>query len=442
MIPFGCLSAWLLPGEGSEIEVSVQDLSCLGFTFRLPSQQVIPELEGIRLHFRTLSDPDARFVLSRDTFTFFQDPEESSKWHTVYRVETNSPGFAGAARAFMRDYSDYVRLKTAGDFDCLARDRLPAWQKPMDSAEDFSTGLSVLRTMLRKKSTPGEWNFGVPVLLCVQSSWAVRTFLKHDFPAFLDLYRERLSCSHPLLNDISGVVLGSSFCPLRFPDTEVLIALIRQAQRQNLQVMLELPPVPARLFERFSDMLRVLKEQKLDGTELLVNDWGMPLQIPQISAQFSLSLGRLMLRPRKDPRMLLWASRYPEAGNPIELLTPWGTESLKEMSIQAVSLECHGQPVLPPSFPYNLFLPFYQTNTASLCTLRAFHETGDRGRQKPADTCAQYCENSVFAYPNEPGLIGIGNTLFGFDSQAFTNPAWVREHLSDTCRNIILDLLA
>lgn len=85
MIPFSILSGQLLAEGNSIQEISILDVSRIGFPFRVP-KSFHKSWDAIRLQFYCRKDSTYRAVVLRDVFCEMQ---QETEFFAVYRVETN-----------------------------------------------------------------------------------------------------------------------------------------------------------------------------------------------------------------------------------------------------------------------------------------------------------------------------------------------------------------
>ena len=117
MIPFSILSGQLLAEGNSIQEISILDVSRIGFPFRVP-KSFHKSWDSIRLQFYCRKDSAYREVVLRDVFCEMQ---QETEFFVVYRVETNQPDYKAAVTQLMAEYSQYISLKLEEDAGTLAQ---------------------------------------------------------------------------------------------------------------------------------------------------------------------------------------------------------------------------------------------------------------------------------------------------------------------------------
>ena len=424
MLPAGCVRAELF-FPGCRLDASLETLSFLGFTFRLPCGFPAEGPDRIRLHFfsvsRTVDLPREQLAIST---------ERTEAFCTVVRAETESPAYASAARAFMADFRDYTALKTTGDPALVAHGRLGY---PMDKENSFpESGRMAMEEFLSGLA----WDEGFreircPVGVCLHTEDDLAAFTRLDRLSFPAWYRKKAGLAHPLLASPAAIGTGSAFCPRHLPSPAQLLPVLRHAREEGFSVFVEFPPVRTAWSHDAEQWLIAMARTAYDF-ELSVNDWGtygfLQREMP---GRFTLSLGRLLAREPHDPRFSLYPGLRPPSGLPGSLPPGFSRMMLSTGRGNGGTA----------AYPVSLFLPFYPTNTSALCTLRARLETGDRGCQTEAGDCGRLCDRYVFVYPRFLRMIGAGNTLFGFDARSLTDSVYLLSQMGPACDRLIFDFL-
>lgn len=98
MIPFSILSGQLLAEGNSVQEISILDVSRIGFPFRVP-KSFHKSWDAIRLQFYCRKNSAYREVVLRDVFCEMQ---QETEFFVVYRVETNQPDYKAAVTHWRR----------------------------------------------------------------------------------------------------------------------------------------------------------------------------------------------------------------------------------------------------------------------------------------------------------------------------------------------------
>ena len=406
MIPFASVSCLIrmAGAEMPDMEVSLRDLSAVGFTFRLaePESRFFPGcMAEMEIRFRPIGREEACVLLPED----LRWTVRRERGYCLFRAETDHPGFHRLSMDLMKRMNGYIRAwEETGEAGAAEAESGFAAGKAFP--ED---GAAFLAGRCRGKSAPEDWGDGMALWLPLEGPDSAARFLEEgaEGPWRARLARAGLE-GHPLAGlPIRGIQAGSAWCPDLFPCRETLLRVRDRAERLGLSFGTVLPPVPE---SRLEDLLRRIRG--LDG-EITVNDYGTAALL----AGERLVMGVLLNRRRKDPRMAKMA--LPSGMEQNGTNSPVLLSVLKRMGFVRLEWETCGCSFAPPEMPGTLRLPFYQISTSSRCPLRAALEYGDRGRPMPAGGCADRpCGDTVFLYPAGLPVIGKYTTLFGYDENA------------------------
>ncbi|UCF90559.1 MAG: hypothetical protein JSW39_20005, partial [Desulfobacterales bacterium] len=97
--------------------------------------------------------------------------------------------------------------------------------------------------------------------------------------------------------------VGDEFCVHRLPRLDELHALVQLAEGKAWGVTFLTPPLTDEGIERCSPLFDYL-QQRVIQAEIVVNDWGVLLFLQERYPGFDLSVGRLLNKGFKDPRLL------------------------------------------------------------------------------------------------------------------------------------------
>lgn len=440
MIPFAALACLLDTAEG-QLEASVEGLSVLGFTCRLPRHAEAP-VSRVTLRYHAFAG-DIETTAAAFTRTC---EEETADWR-IWRFEIDSPDFAVFARRFIQDADAYTALKLAGD-DALLAETLTGY--PAKAEQAFPAHFTAQRARLFAECTPDArwvqaWAQVSEIAVALSSPPAWEAFLRLTPEVFFRRYwLTHDLAAHPAAQcSISGVVIGNPYCPLLTPDAETFLALLDKASNAGLRPALALPPVPEHHLDRILALLDAVTPwaEKHTPLEVIAQDWGLADELAARPA-FTVTLGTLLNKRRKDVR-LPYMQGFGRRGALLAqnaVHAPFYRGALAAQGISRVVCEACGQDTVPAPMPATLTLPFYQMNTAARCTLRALCEHGDRGWQTPDAACPHWCSTHAVLYPEALGMVGRWNTLFGFDGRSLADGAYLAGLLTGVDR-IIVELL-
>ena len=384
MIPTGLMNGRLTFADGESLTVSFIEMSPTMISFRLPLDYR-GRTEAVILLSVDWYDRDT------DTVCTVELPADSRKIAAIdedelclcVRLTIDDAAYAAAARQVSQDYLTYIRRRlTLDDIDLAAAygafDSGPAvW--PASRRE------ALLQLAQKAGGRPkGFERLGtVPYGVMLISDEDRVVFLREKEAAFRAYYWQSRSLpDHPLAScPITAVVFGSGFCPHREGTAADWQTLTGRASELGLRAYLAIAPVGEGLRSEEETKLSALAGTAAAGRDLtiLTGDWGMTGWL-EASGILSTTPGILQNKRIKDPR---------RGGCLDTCLLPDGT--------------------------YLTFGPLYQTNTGTFCPLAAAVGTGDRGRSWRRHSCEAPCRRGAFLYPVSLSLIGLGNSLFGYD---------------------------
>lgn len=321
---------------------------------------------------------------------------------------------AAAIRRMLNDYARYLEIKSCGGAEAYARYTA---DYPAEQDEVFCAS---------PEEQSGVWYAQLPpvpqppkgcelaVELNCPDLW--RLYLDTPLPGFMDAYaanrglaRSKLPASLP-----QRLYIGNAFCRHLFPGEAVLAEIAAKARREGLELTLVTAELRAGGEEAADRCIALARELQ---AELVVNDWGM-LQRAQDVPGLQLLLGTQLNRRRKDPRMQYKCGM--QERSPLLACNALNDGAwlafLGETGFVRYEYESCGLPTLLPDAPCSLHLPFYQTNTALWCPLRAICERGDRGAQSGGENCLHWCNENLLLYPDHLKMLGKWNSLFALDA--------------------------
>ena len=412
MLPFG-----ILAGYWGKREVRITAISEYGFQTRLAAPATAEQKNAPwELAFYDQKTAFYQRILLRDA-TFLQEKEED--FDVVYTFATEQEDYRNAVQRLALQYGQYIRWKMEDDDAALAEEMTgyPAEQDAfhLESLEEqkkvwFSDIGKETFTALQKgfaeSGQPGQ-----PVALALEldrPEW-YKAYLSMESAAFFDAYFRRNQIPDPPLFHPDRLYIGNAFCPHLAPTEEELFALMDKACQESFAVTLVFPFLLEENLPETQARLQHLArwcEQKTKNIELVVNDWGtahLAVQFPV----FSLCLGVLLNKRKKDPRMAY------KLGD----RTLFEQYLKEEFRMERYEWESCGDTSTRkfPEGKNSLRLPFYQTNTSQYCPLYAACTEGSRGAQVPIRECPKFCERQAFLYPEHLRMVGRYNSLFGVD---------------------------
>lgn len=422
MLPFG-----ILAGYWGDKEVRITAISEYGFQTRLATPATAEQKNAPwELAFYDQKTAAYQRILLRDA-TFLKEKEED--FDVVYTFATEQDDYRNAVQRLALQYGQYIRWKMEDDDAALAEEMTgyPAEQDAfhLESLEEqkkvwFSDigkeTFTALQNGFAESGQPGQ-----PVELALEldrPEW-YKAYLSMESAAFFDAYFRRNQIPDPPLFHPDRLYIGNAFCPHLAPTEEELFALMDKACRESFAITLTFPfLLEENLTETQARLQHLARwcEQKNKTIEIVVNDWGTAHLAAQLPV-FSLCLGVLLNKRKKDPRMAYkLGNRTLFEQNSVH--AAFYREYLKEeFRMERYEWESCGDTSTSKFLEgkNSLRLPFYQTNTSQYCPLYAACTEGSRGAQVPIRECPKFCERQAFLYPEHLRMVGRYNSLFGVD---------------------------
>lgn len=422
MLPFG-----ILAGYWGKREVRITAISEYGFQTRLATPATAEQKNAPwELAFYDQKTVAYQRILLRDA-TFLKEKEED--FDVVYTFATEQDDYRNAVQRLALQYGQYIRWKMEDDDAALAEEMTgyPAEQDAfhLESLEEqkkvwFSDigkeTFTALQNGFAESGQPGQ---SVELALELDRPEWYKAYLSMESAAFFDAYFRRNQIPDPPLFHPDRLYIGNAFCPHLAPPEEELFALMDKACRESFAITLTFPfLLEENLTETQARLQHLARwcEQKNKTIEIVVNDWGTAHLAAQLPV-FSLCLGVLLNKRKKDPRMAYkLGNRTLFEQNSVH--AAFYREYLKEeFRMERYEWESCGDTSTSKFLEgkNSLRLPFYQTNTSQYCPLYAACTEGSRGAQVPIRECPKFCERQAFLYPEHLRMVGRYNSLFGVD---------------------------
>lgn len=224
--------------------------------------------------------------------------------------------------------------------------------------------------------------------------------------------------------NVRRLYLGSEHCFHLFPDDEILRTIACKAKNEGVALTFCTSIVHQSQAKEAKRRLRLIAEL-CPASEVIVNDWGI-LNTLCGENRIMPVFGTIINRFRRDARSA-WKAGMRENHRLIEenaLNDPVFRRLLTDCGVRRFEYACNPQMTLP-SGAKSLHFPFYTMNTSAYCPLKAYIETGLRGRQCEADSCPAYCEQNVFLYPKSLDMLHRTRSLLGVERN-FPNTQYLR----------------
>lgn len=364
-------------------------------------------------------------------FLFYQSETGSYLSYTLTQYETgkaqrengavlsrfcfDDPACAAHIRRALNAYARYVEIRaseSASAYGCETTGY------PIEMDEVFPASLSEARRAWFNRLPPLHPGEDCTLAVCLNCRELWELYLTVPASMFWDAYAQARLIPRHILPERGPdrLYIGNPYCRLVFPDAQSLDALLTKAEREKLCVTLVTAELRAGEEAKADRLLALAAEYHL---EVEINDWGMLHRARAFRDEIPLLLGTRLNRRRKDPRMQ-WKAGF--AGQE-DLLSRNALNDaayrafLGKLGIRRFEYESCGLPTQLPEAPCSLQLPFYQTNTSLWCPIHALCTRGDRGMQRPVQSCPHWCENNLMLYPAHLRMLGRWNSLLALDPE-------------------------
>jgi hypothetical protein len=219
------------------------------------------------------------------------------------------------------------------------------------------------------------------------------------------------------------IYVGDEFCIHRLPHIDELDAVCRSANAISGGLTFLTPPLTDEGMEKCAAAFDYFKENAPQA-EVVVNDWGVLVFLQQHYPLFRLSLGRLLNRGFKDPRLRNpeEASRFSaetaELFNTCTFDVKEFAEKMQELKVKRLERDLlpYGDAEIPnhDGLESSVYFPFGYVSTGRLCWMASFNASAAR-KYSISDGCRQPC-NTMSLKLNRAGtnlqLFQAGNTIF------------------------------
>lgn len=466
MIPYARIAGFLTAAGGETLQVQILSIEENALVVRTAQQ--VDEIRQMKLHiyddrgdcFDTVVLPDpVRYTCRQEAFC------------AIYTFQVDEEEYCAAVRKLDSQYSHYVMRKLEQDDAALAEDYTgyPA-QKDGQITTNFVSQRNLWYEELLgrvKKSCLIPEDSDAEHGERVNSSWIDWNNKQLEFCLELDnpklwaqyeelpvqalwkiYWEEHQLAQHPLAHCVpTGIYIGNQFCHLLFPEWEQLKRMLDKAKQEQLNVSV----MTAYLREDAIDAMRgrldrlyAWCETNRMPVEVVANDWGTLTLLKERQPWLISSMGVLLNKRRKDPRMKYKIGFSDEEGTLAEnsLNETFYREYLKEnYGLTRFEQEACGYRIVLPEGHNRLHVPYYQTNTSQYCTLYARCHEGQRGRQRMPKQCPQYCREYVFSYPDHLHMVGRYNSLFGYDAHVMTDISVLQDYVDQGLECVVINLM-
>lgn len=367
----------------------------------------------------------------------------------LYTFRIKDETYREAVRKLDVQYSHYVMRKLEQDDAALAEDYTGY---PAQEDEQITTDFVALRDRWYEEiELTGFETIGKQVMFAIELD-NPRLWMQYEEHSiqllWKDYWEEHHLTDHPFAAcEPTRIYIGNQFCHILFPKWEQLARMLDKAKREQLQVTIMTTYLRENQIPKMRELLERLFwwcECNQQQMEIVINDWGTIALLKNKRKWLVPSLGTLLNKRRKDPRMQYKIGFSDEDGTLAENSLNsvfYRTFLQREYGIIRFEQESCGYRIVLPEGQNRLHLPYYQTNTSQYCPLYARCHEGERGRQHMLETCPQYCRDYVFSYPDHLHMVGRYNSLFGFDEKILTDPVFLEDYVRQGLESVVINLM-
>ena len=217
--------------------------------------------------------------------------------------------------------------------------------------------------------------------------------------------------------------VGDEFCTHRLPGPAELDALCQLAKRENRALTFLTPPLTDAGMDRCCPLFDILKGLDL-RTEVVVNDWGILLFLKEKYPSFQLSVGRLLNKGFKDPRLTNPEEASQFSAETAELFNTCTFDSVEfPAKMRQLNVKRLERDLLPfgeseikhrGGLEASVYFPFGYITTGRVCWMRSFHGTTAK-KFTISNGCRQACNQISLKLTHaktDLPLFQMGNTVF------------------------------
>jgi hypothetical protein len=248
--------------------------------------------------------------------------------------------------------------------------------------------------------------------------------IKHHLQS---LYNSFSSIHGDLIEELPGslsrIYVGDEFCLNRLPVLSVLKDIYQFAEKKKFNVTFLTPVLTNEGIEKFIKLFDFINEVD-PYSEIVINDWGVLAFLKRKYPSFQLSLGRLLNKGFKDPRLPEPEKTINTSKEASQLLNE-STFDLVEYQkkiaeLGVIRLERDLMPYANQLSESNcmlrtsIYFPFGYITTSRVCWIASFDQQAGK-KFIPGGKCVRRCNEFIFILKNKVCSLNIvqnGNTIF------------------------------
>jgi hypothetical protein len=217
--------------------------------------------------------------------------------------------------------------------------------------------------------------------------------------------------------------IGDEFCSHRLPGPAEFDTLCQLAKGENRALTFLTPPLTDAGIAKCGPLFDILKDLDL-RTEVVVNDWGVLLFLKEKYPSFQLSVGRLLNKGFKDPRLMNPDEALTSSAETAELFDTCTFDSVEfPVKMRQLNVNRLERDLLPfgeaeikrhGELQTSVYFPFGYITTGRVCWMSSFHAVAGRKFSIP-NGCRRTCQKLSLKLNHaktDLQLFQTGNTIF------------------------------
>lgn len=438
-IPSGLVSCII-----NDKEVTILKMSTESLTIRVLEK--IEYIKLLKISFYNFKDYKYKEIEIKN---FTINNEDKDEFYYTYDIFIDDKDYVENVKYIFRDYSKYVNLKVFGEENEFSKEMTGyPREKDYEFYEYYNTQKKEWISNLNYKNFNMDVLNSIEMAITLDNDDLYEKYIDNDKESFKEYYFKKNFLENHMLfkKNIERLYIGNEFCHNLFPSLDNLIKMLEKAKEESLNVTLCFTYIRECYIQKTKDIIeKVYDWCKINNfkIEIVINDWGMLKLLKSKENYFTLCLGNLLNKRKKDPRYI-YKNGYEKNKELLSLNSLNNKkfrEFLKDNNIERYEYESCNYKIAIPEGNHSLHFPFYMTNSSQYCPLYAMCTTMNRGNQKLVKVCPKYCRDYVFLYPKHLKMIGKYNSLFAFDDTLLKNKDILEYYINNNINRLVLNFL-
>ncbi|MGM9978501.1 MAG: hypothetical protein ACI33J_06855 [Clostridium sp.] len=425
-------------------EVTILKMSTESLTIRVLEK--IEYIKLLKISFYNFKDYKYKEIEIKN---FTINNEDKNEFYYTYNIFIDDKDYVENVKYIFRDYSKYVNLKVFGEENEFSKEMTGyPNEKDYEFYEYYNTQKKEWISNLNYKNFNMDVLNSIEMAITLDNDDLYEKYIDNDKESFKEYYFKKNFLENHMLfkKNIERLYIGNEFCHNLFPSINDLIKMLEKAKEESINVTLCFTYIRECYIQKTKDIIeKVYDWCKINNfkIEIVINDWGMLELLKSKENYFTLCLGNLLNKRKKDPRYI-YKNGY-EKNKELLSLNSLNSkkfrEFLKDNNIERYEYESCNYKIAIPEGKHSLHFPFYMTNSSQYCPLYAMCTTMNRGNQKLVKTCPKYCRDYVFLYPKHLKMIGKYNSLFAFDDTLLKDKEILEYYINNNINRVVLNFL-